>query len=67
MDSIVSRESLFPEAIHRPDHGLKVQGNLVFDDHMQRGMCRDVGKLDPGNAMPGFNEKNPLLFVEFKP
>jgi hypothetical protein len=32
VDDIVSRESVFPEAIHRPDHGLKVQGNLVFDD-----------------------------------
>ena len=67
MNSVVSRESLFPEAMHRPDHGIEIQGNLVFDDGVERGMCRDVGKFDPSDAMIGFDENNSLLFVEFEP
>ena len=55
MDSIVSCEPLFPEAIHYADHGLNAQGKLVFDDRVGRRItltyCERYGPQGPHSVI----------------
>lgn len=67
MQGFVSRKSFFHEPAHRLDHRLKLQRNLVFNDHVERGVCRDVRQSVARSAVTLFSKRNPLLFIERKP